>query len=181
MFLPQETRPENYLGNGVRQIRPTLRRFCVRTSWGKTRITIFVCLNAHYRASNVLEDLGWVDLDLGSSPGWWAATVGHGTPCTLFCVQLLPEISTLKHKLSRETGLVDKSLLSLPKANSKANSAESYSDLGSDNLSNSITLDTLDWAVLGWRTLGLTLIFFGGTCGTIVGLAGLRNFPRWGL
>ena len=28
-----------------------------------------------YRASHVLEDLGWVDLDLGSSPGWWAATV----------------------------------------------------------------------------------------------------------
>ena len=57
-----------------------------------------------YRASHVLVDLGWVDLDLGSSPGWWAATVatycpsrvvehpkskstkpsprGHGTPCT---------------------------------------------------------------------------------------------------
>ena len=57
-----------------------------------------------YRASHVLEDLGWVDLDLGSSPGWWAATVAtycpsrevehpkskstkpssrrHGTPCS---------------------------------------------------------------------------------------------------
>ena len=57
-----------------------------------------------YRASHVLEDLGWVDLDLASSPGWWAGTVatyclsrmvehpksrstkpsprGHGTPCT---------------------------------------------------------------------------------------------------
>ena len=57
-----------------------------------------------YRVSHVLVDLGWVDLDLGSSPGWWAATVasycqsrvvehpkskstkpsprGHGTPCT---------------------------------------------------------------------------------------------------
>ena len=54
-------------------------------------------------ASHVLVDLGWVDLDLGSSTGWWAATVatycpsrvvehlkskstkpslrGHGTPC----------------------------------------------------------------------------------------------------
>ena len=31
--------------------------------------------NHIYRASHVLEDLGWVDLDLGSSPGWWAATV----------------------------------------------------------------------------------------------------------
>ena len=28
-----------------------------------------------YRASHVLVDLGWVELDLGSSPGWWAATV----------------------------------------------------------------------------------------------------------
>ena len=26
-----------------------------------------------YRASHVLVDLGWVDLDLGSSPGLWAA------------------------------------------------------------------------------------------------------------
>ena len=28
-----------------------------------------------YRVSHVLVDLGWVDVDLGSSPGWWAATV----------------------------------------------------------------------------------------------------------
>ena len=56
-----------------------------------------------YRASHVLVDLGWIDLDLGKSPNWWAATVatycpsrvvehpkskstkaslrGHGTPC----------------------------------------------------------------------------------------------------
>ena len=33
-----------------------------------------------YRASHVLEDLGWVDLDLGSSPGWWAATVATYLP-----------------------------------------------------------------------------------------------------
>ena len=64
-----------------------------------------VLLYVFYRASHVLGDLGWVDLDLGSSPGWWAATVAtycpsrvvehskskstkpspraHGTPCTL--------------------------------------------------------------------------------------------------
>ena len=58
-----------------------------------------------YRASHVLVDLGWVDLDLRSSPGWWASTIatdspsrvvehpkskstkpslrGHGTPCTV--------------------------------------------------------------------------------------------------
>ena len=56
-----------------------------------------------YRVGLVVWQLGWVDLDLGSSPGWWAATVatyyssrmvehpkskstkpsprGHGTPC----------------------------------------------------------------------------------------------------
>ena len=60
-------------------------------------------MQCNYRASHVLVDLGWVDLDLGSSPGWWATTVatycpsrvvehpkskstkpsprGHGTPC----------------------------------------------------------------------------------------------------
>ena len=57
-----------------------------------------------YRVSHVHLDLGWVDLDLGSSPGWCAPSVatyypcrvvehpkskstkpslrGHGTPCT---------------------------------------------------------------------------------------------------
>ena len=30
--------------------------------------------------SHVLEDLGWADLDLGSSPGWWAATVATYCP-----------------------------------------------------------------------------------------------------
>ena len=75
---------------------------------------VFCCTTVHmdlevhaklYRASHVLEDLGCVDLDLGSSPGWWVATVatyclsrmvehpksmstkpsprGHGTSCTL--------------------------------------------------------------------------------------------------
>ena len=33
-----------------------------------------------YRASHVLQDLGWIDLDLGSSPGWWAATVATYCP-----------------------------------------------------------------------------------------------------
>ena len=31
-------------------------------------------------ASHVLVDLGWVDLDLGSSTGWWAATVATYCP-----------------------------------------------------------------------------------------------------
>ena len=60
-------------------------------------------MHGKYRASHVLVDLGWVDLDLGSSPGWRAATLAtccpsrmvehpksmsskpslreHGTPC----------------------------------------------------------------------------------------------------
>ena len=33
-----------------------------------------------YRASHVLVDLGWIDLDLGSSPGWWAASVATYCP-----------------------------------------------------------------------------------------------------
>ena len=28
----------------------------------------------------LVEYLGWVDLDLGSSPGWWAATVATYCP-----------------------------------------------------------------------------------------------------
>ena len=35
---------------------------------------------AYYRVSHALVDLGWVDLDLGSSPGWWAATVATYCP-----------------------------------------------------------------------------------------------------
>ena len=33
---------------------------------------MLVVLNV-YRVSHILEDLGLVDLDLRSSPGWWAA------------------------------------------------------------------------------------------------------------
>ena len=33
-----------------------------------------------YRVRQVVVDLGWVDLDLGSSPGWWAATVATYCP-----------------------------------------------------------------------------------------------------
>ena len=37
-------------------------------------------INYVYRASHVLVDLGWVDFDFGSSPGWWAATVATYCP-----------------------------------------------------------------------------------------------------
>ena len=33
-----------------------------------------------YRVGLVVWQLGWVDLDLGSSPGWWAATVATYFP-----------------------------------------------------------------------------------------------------
>ena len=33
-----------------------------------------------YRVSHHVSDLGWVDLDLGSSPGWWAAIVASYCP-----------------------------------------------------------------------------------------------------
>ena len=38
-------------------------------------------LNEHlYRVGLVVWQLGWADLDLGSSPGWWAATVATYCP-----------------------------------------------------------------------------------------------------
>ena len=33
-----------------------------------------------YRVAHLLGNLGWVDFDLGSSPGWWAATVASYCP-----------------------------------------------------------------------------------------------------
>ena len=36
-----------------------------------------------YRVSHHVLDLGWVDLDLGSSPGWWAAIVASYGPSRL--------------------------------------------------------------------------------------------------
>ena len=33
-----------------------------------------------YRVDHHVSDLGWVDLDLGSSPGWWAAIVASYCP-----------------------------------------------------------------------------------------------------
>ena len=35
---------------------------------------------AQYWVSHLVADLGWVNLDLGSSPGWWAATVATYCP-----------------------------------------------------------------------------------------------------
>ena len=39
-----------------------------------------VSLRWFYRVTLVVEYLGWVDLDLGSSPGWWAAAVATYCP-----------------------------------------------------------------------------------------------------
>ena len=70
----------------------------------------------HDGASHVLVDLGRVDLDMGSSPCWWAATLatycpskvvehpskstkpslrGHGTPCT---------VTELQHYVANQMG-----------------------------------------------------------------------------
>ena len=42
----------------------------------------------------IQEDLGWVDFDLGSFPGWWAATVATYCPSRV-----------LEHPKSRSTKL----------------------------------------------------------------------------
>ena len=34
----------------------------------------------YYRVAHHVSDLGWVDFDLGSSPGWWAAIVASYCP-----------------------------------------------------------------------------------------------------
>ena len=38
------------------------------------------CIKVEYRVTKVVAHLGWVDLDLGSSPGKWAATVATYCP-----------------------------------------------------------------------------------------------------
>ena len=43
----------------------------------KTKVTTYY---VQYRVTLVVEYLCWVDLDLGSSPGWWAATVATYCP-----------------------------------------------------------------------------------------------------
>ena len=44
-----------------------------------------------YRVGLVVWQLSWVDLDLGSSPGWWAATVA-----TYYCPSRMVEHSKSK-------------------------------------------------------------------------------------
>ena len=34
-----------------------------------------VIVTADYRVTQEVSDLGWVDLDLGSSPGWWTTNI----------------------------------------------------------------------------------------------------------
>ena len=43
-------------------------------------VFIFLELEVIYRVTMVVAYLGWVDLHLGSSPGWWAATVATYCP-----------------------------------------------------------------------------------------------------
>ena len=44
------------------------------------RQVIGVEIERYYRVSHLLADLGWVDLDLGSSPGWLAIAVAIFCP-----------------------------------------------------------------------------------------------------
>ena len=62
-------------------IFPNVERSNPYSSHPLTQITVGFCKWwASYRASHVLVDMGWVDLNLGSSPGWWAATVATYCP-----------------------------------------------------------------------------------------------------
>ena len=54
------------------QVGPNL----LLTSKQKLRFSI----KSIYRVSQKVSDLGWVDLDMGSSPGWWAAIVATYCP-----------------------------------------------------------------------------------------------------
>ena len=52
-----------------------------------------------YRVTHLLADLGWVDYDFGSSPGWWAATAA--TYCRSKMVQHPKSKSTQPRSASR--------------------------------------------------------------------------------
>ena len=49
----------------------------------------------------MVADLGWVDLDLGSSPGWWAAIVASYCPSRVVehpkSKSTKPRYSTISH------------------------------------------------------------------------------------
>ena len=53
---------------------------------------IFARTLGNYRVTPKVSDLGWVDLDLGSSLGWWAATIA--TYCPSRMMEHLIPIST---------------------------------------------------------------------------------------
>ena len=46
--------------------------------WKRTFTALII--PQHYSEFHLLANLGWVDLDLGSSPGWWAGTVASYFP-----------------------------------------------------------------------------------------------------
>ena len=48
---------------------------------GKSSINlVYIGHKTIYREFHLLANLVWVDLDLGSSPGWWAGTVASYCP-----------------------------------------------------------------------------------------------------
>ena len=65
-----------------RRRRPQRIKACKGIRSSLTRACRFAALGApiKYRVSHLVADLGRVDLDLVSSPGWWAATVATYCP-----------------------------------------------------------------------------------------------------
>ena len=107
-----------------------------------------------YKASHVLVDLGWVDLVLGVSPGWWASTVatycpsrvvehpkststkpslrGHRTPC--ICPGKLIELGT-KYKSNTYVMLSHTSFISPVASVIETGSGLSHSTSSSSSIS----------------------------------------------
>ena len=50
-----------------------------------------------YRVTVVVTHLGWVDSDLGSSPGWWAASVATYCPSRMVNILILTQPNQVAH------------------------------------------------------------------------------------
>ena len=57
--------PKRSVGH-FKQPKFSRKQLKISNSWRKKSL---------YRVIHLPQDLSWVDLDLGSSPGWWAASV----------------------------------------------------------------------------------------------------------
>ena len=57
----------------------SLMKVPILVTWIKNTLNM-IFMELLYRVTHLLANQGWVDLDLGSSPGWWAATVATYFP-----------------------------------------------------------------------------------------------------